>query len=103
MTAIGKRIRVYADASVYGGAFDEGFDIASKEFFAAVRADSGDMLPLSEDPGDVGFGTDLHAEFAGEFRQRDRYGACAAHRIPDALVRLHVGDAAEHCWRAIGR
>ena len=38
MAAIGKRIRVYADASVYGGAFDEEFDAASREFFAAVRA-----------------------------------------------------------------
>ena len=38
MTAIGKRIRVYADASVYGGAFDEEFKGASREFFDAVRA-----------------------------------------------------------------
>ena len=36
--AMGKRIRVYADASVYGGAFDEEFDAASREFFDAVRA-----------------------------------------------------------------
>jgi hypothetical protein len=34
-----KSIRVYADASVYGGAFDDEFDIASKAFFAEVRAD----------------------------------------------------------------
>ncbi len=33
-----KRIRVYADASVYGGAFDEEFDAASREFFDGVRA-----------------------------------------------------------------
>ena len=33
-----KRIRVYADASVYGGAFDEEFDAASREFFDSVRA-----------------------------------------------------------------
>jgi hypothetical protein len=39
MTATGKRIRVYADASVYGGAFDEEFDAASKAFFAEVRAE----------------------------------------------------------------
>jgi predicted nucleic acid-binding protein len=32
-----KRIRVYADASVYGGAFDEEFDAASREFFDDVR------------------------------------------------------------------
>ncbi len=38
MTATGKRIRVYADASVYGGVFDEEFEAASREFFAAVRA-----------------------------------------------------------------
>lgn len=38
MAAIGKRIRVYADASVYGGVFDEEFDVASREFFADVRA-----------------------------------------------------------------
>ncbi len=38
MTVAGKRIRVYADASVYGGAFDEEFDAASREFFDAVRA-----------------------------------------------------------------
>ena len=38
MTAAGKRIRVYADASVYGGAFDEEFDAASREFFDGVRA-----------------------------------------------------------------
>jgi hypothetical protein len=38
MASKGKRIRVYADASVYGGAFDEEFDIASKAFFAEVRA-----------------------------------------------------------------
>jgi hypothetical protein len=38
MMALGKRIRVYADASVYGGAFDEEFDTPSKEFFDAVRA-----------------------------------------------------------------
>ena len=38
MTATGKRIRVYADASVYGGAFDEEFRVASREFFDAVRA-----------------------------------------------------------------
>jgi len=37
--AMGKRIRVYADASVYGGAFDEEFDSASREFFDAIRAD----------------------------------------------------------------
>lgn len=37
MTATGKRIRVYADPSVYGGAFDEEFDAASKAFFAEVR------------------------------------------------------------------
>ena len=29
---------MYADASVYGGAFDEEFDVASKAFFAEVRA-----------------------------------------------------------------
>jgi hypothetical protein len=39
MTAMGKRIRVYADASVYGGAFDEEFEVASKAFFAEVRAE----------------------------------------------------------------
>jgi len=33
-----KRIRVYADASVYGGAFDEEFDVASQRFFERVRA-----------------------------------------------------------------
>jgi hypothetical protein len=38
VTARGKRIRVYADASVYGGAFDEEFDAASKTFFDAIRA-----------------------------------------------------------------
>jgi hypothetical protein len=38
MTATGKRIRVYADASVYGGAFDEEFDAASREFFDAIRS-----------------------------------------------------------------
>jgi hypothetical protein len=32
------RIRVYADASVYGGAFDEEFDAASRAFFDDVRA-----------------------------------------------------------------
>ena len=32
------RIRVYADASVYGGAFDEEFDVASQRFFERVRA-----------------------------------------------------------------
>jgi predicted nucleic acid-binding protein len=37
MTARGKRIRVYADASVYGGVFDEEFDAASQEFFDGVR------------------------------------------------------------------
>jgi predicted nucleic acid-binding protein len=37
MTARGKRIRAYADASVYGGAFDEEFDAASQEFFDGVR------------------------------------------------------------------
>jgi hypothetical protein len=37
MASKGKRIRVYADASVYGGVFDEGFDVASREFFDAVR------------------------------------------------------------------
>jgi hypothetical protein len=33
-----KRIRVYADASVYGGAFDEEFDDVSRAFFDSVRA-----------------------------------------------------------------
>ena len=37
MTAIGKCIRVYADASVYGGVFDEEFDAASQDFFDGVR------------------------------------------------------------------
>ncbi len=32
-----KPIRVYADASVYGGAFDEEFEAASLEFFDLVR------------------------------------------------------------------
>jgi hypothetical protein len=36
--AISKRIPVYADASVFGGAFDEEFDVASQAFFAEVRA-----------------------------------------------------------------
>jgi hypothetical protein len=31
------RIRVYADTSVYGGVFNEGFDIASGRFFEQVR------------------------------------------------------------------
>jgi hypothetical protein len=33
-----RRIRVYADASVYGGAFDEEFAAASRAFFDGVRA-----------------------------------------------------------------
>ncbi len=33
-----KPIRVYADSSVYGGAFDEEFAAASREFFELVRA-----------------------------------------------------------------
>jgi hypothetical protein len=33
-----KVIRVYADASVYGGAFDEEFAAASQEFFDQVRS-----------------------------------------------------------------
>jgi hypothetical protein len=33
-----KPIRVYADASVYGGVFDEEFDAASRGFFDCVRA-----------------------------------------------------------------
>ena len=32
-----KRIRVYADASVYGGVFDEEFDSASLAFFDDIR------------------------------------------------------------------
>lgn len=35
---MGRAIRVYADASVYGGAFDEEFEAASREFFDCVRA-----------------------------------------------------------------
>ncbi|MEN6451078.1 MAG: type II toxin-antitoxin system VapC family toxin [Thermoguttaceae bacterium] len=34
--ATGRPIRVYADASVYGGVFDEEFEVASKAFFDAV-------------------------------------------------------------------
>jgi hypothetical protein len=37
MTATGKRIRAYADASVYGGAFDDEFDAASRAFFDEIR------------------------------------------------------------------
>jgi hypothetical protein len=43
MMAIGKRIRVYADASVYGGVFDEEFAAASQAFsmeFARVAFNS---------------------------------------------------------------
>jgi hypothetical protein len=36
--AMSKAIRVYADASVYGGAFDEEFDAPSREFFDSIRA-----------------------------------------------------------------
>lgn len=41
---IGKKMRrqeatrVYADTSVFGGAFDEGFDFASRRFFEEVRS-----------------------------------------------------------------
>ena len=38
MTKAGKPIRVYADASVYGGAFDEEFEVASQVFFDNVRS-----------------------------------------------------------------
>ena len=48
-------------------------------------------------------GAEFDAEFAREFLQRDRHGARAAHRIPDAFVVLHVGDAAQHGGRAVGR
>ena len=39
MTKAGKPIRVYADASVYGGVFDEEFEVASQAFFDNVRSD----------------------------------------------------------------
>ena len=32
------KLRVYVDTSVFGGVFDKGFDVASKEFFAEVTA-----------------------------------------------------------------
>ncbi len=35
-----RQVRVYADASVYGGAFDEEFDAASRRFFDGVRSGS---------------------------------------------------------------
>ncbi len=38
MAKTGRPIRVYADASVYGGAFDEEFEVASQEFFDNVRS-----------------------------------------------------------------
>jgi len=30
-------IRIYADTSVYGGVFDSGIDVASREFFEQVK------------------------------------------------------------------
>lgn len=32
-----KKIRIYADTSVFGGVFDEEFKVPSKAFFAAIR------------------------------------------------------------------
>jgi len=30
-------IRIYSDTSVYGGVFDSGIDVASREFFEQVK------------------------------------------------------------------
>ena len=48
-------------------------------------------------------GAELDAELGREFHERIGHGARAADRIPDALVGLHVRDAAEHGGRAVGR
>ena len=37
-------IRIYADASVYGGAFDEEFDAASRAFFDCIRVDRFELV-----------------------------------------------------------
>jgi predicted nucleic acid-binding protein len=41
---IRRRLRVYADSSVFGGVFDEEFERASIEFFAAVRRNRFDLV-----------------------------------------------------------
>ena len=78
-------------------------DGAQRDDLAAIRANAGDVATFGQDLGDARVCVNLHAKLARELLQRDRHGARATHRIPDALVGLHVRDAAEHGRRTVRR
>src|SRR5208282_5792674 len=60
------------------------------------RLDAGDgpANRVEQDAADAGVRAQLHAQLAGQFRQRFGHGARAAPWIPHAFLRLHVCDAA---------
>ena len=57
---------------------------------------------VDDDPPDRRPGPDVNAKINREARERPRHRAGAAPRIPDAIVRLHVRDPAEHSGRGVG-
>ncbi len=74
-----------------------------RNFFARIRAHARDLAVARQDLLDFGLDAELDAEFRGELDERLRHRARAANRVPDTFVSLHVGDAAEHGGRSIGR
>ncbi len=78
-------------------------DAAERDLLAGGGPHAGDFAAVRQDLFNLHAGAELHAEPAGELFQRERDGARAADRIPDAFIGLHVRDAAEHGGRAGGR
>ena len=79
-------------ADAVGVAHDDG----GRDRLAGGCLHTADLAVLDDDPPDRGVGADIDAEIHREACQRPWDRARAAPRIPDAVVRLHVGDAAEH-------
>ncbi|KPL10561.1 hypothetical protein AMJ85_05525 [candidate division BRC1 bacterium SM23_51] len=81
-----KRIRVYADTSVFGGVFDEEFAKASRIFFDQVRAGDFDLVLSPVVEGEI-------AEAPEKIRSFYESVAAIAETLPLTEEAIHLRDA----------
>ena len=63
---------------------------------AVLVLDTGHSVVVPTNRDDPRAGDELHAHSFGKLAQLDRNGPSPTHRIPHALLGLHVGDSTEY-------
>jgi predicted nucleic acid-binding protein len=96
---VGRKLRVYADTSVFGGAFEEGFRDGSRKMFEAVREGRLELVISTIVRDEVADAPPEVRELFEEIRERAEFRATSAEALALQAAYLAGGVITER-WAA---